>query len=115
MADGVLAIHFLFASFAVFGGFLVVLDWRWMLLHIPAAIWSSIVNLANWTCPLTPLEKDLRQRAGQRVFESSWIQHYLEPLVRPFGMPRSAELIAGVSISAWNIIVYAIVMPGAFA
>lgn len=80
-----------------------------MLVHIPAVAWSSIVNLANWTCPLTPLEKNLRQRAGQQVFEGSWIQNYIEPLVRPLGMPRRVELVAGVSIVVWNVIVYGVV------
>ena len=108
-ADLVLLSHFLFALFAVLGGFLALADRRVMLVHIPAVVWSSIVNLANWTCPLTPLEKNLRQRAGQRAFEGSWIQHYVEPLVRPLGMPRRMELIAGVSILVWNAIVYGFV------
>lgn len=80
-----------------------------MLLHLPVVAWSSIVNLANWTCPLTPLEKSLRERAGQEAFEGGWIQHYLEPLVRPLGMPRRLELVAGISILVWNAIAYGIV------
>jgi len=108
-ADVVLVAHFLFALFAVFGGFLALVDRRAMLVHIPVVLWSSVVNLANWTCPLTPLEKNLRKLAGQQAFEGSWIQNYIEPLVRPLGMPRRMELIAGVSIVGWNAIVYAIV------
>ena len=109
-ADLVLTFHFFFAAFAVFGGFLVLFDWRVAVLHIPAVIWSSVVNLANWTCPLTPLEKELRQRAGERAFDASWVQNYIEPLVRPLGMPRSMELVAGVSVVVWNVIVYGIVL-----
>ncbi len=109
VADAILALHFLFALFAVLGGFLVLLDRRMMWLHLPAVAWSSVVNLAHWTCPLTPLEKNLRKRAGDRVFEGGWVQHYLEPLVRPLGMPRRMELVAGISILAWNAVVYAIV------
>lgn len=111
-ADLVLFIHFLFALFAVFGGLLVLFDWRVMLVHIPTVLWSSIVNLAHWTCPLTPLENKLRRRAGQEVFKGSWIQNYIEPLVRPLGMPRQLELVAGVSIVAWNCIVYGVVFWG---
>ena len=85
------------------------IDCRRMFVHVPAVVWSSVVNLANWTCPLTPLEKDLRQRAGLRAFEGGWIQHYLEQLVRPLGMPRRMELIAGVSVVLWNAIVYGFV------
>ena len=108
-ADLVLAFHFLFVLFAVFGGFLVLLDWRVLLIHVPVVAWSSIVNLARWTCPLTPLEKTLRRRAGRDAFRGTWTQHYIEPMVRPMGMPRRMEVVAGVSIVAWNVIVYGFV------
>jgi hypothetical protein len=104
-----LAFHFLFALFAVFGGFLALVDLRMLVLHLPVVLWSSAVNLANWTCPLTPLERNLRRSAGQQAFEGGWLQHYVEPLVRPLGMPRRMEWIAGVSIVMWNIVVYAVV------
>ena len=108
-ADLVLILHFAFALFAVLGGFLVLLDWRIVFVHIPTVLWSSIVNLMDWTCPLTPLEKRLREQAGQQGYEGGCIQNYFEPLVRPLGMPRRMEWIAGVSILVWNVIVYAIV------
>ena len=109
-ADIVLILHFIFAFFAVFGGFLVFLDWRIALLHIPTVLWSSIVNLMDWTCPLTPLEKKLREQAGQQVYDGGCIKNYIEPLVRPLGMPRRMEWIAGISVLVWNVIVYAIVI-----
>ena len=109
LADLVLAAHFLFALFAVVGAFLTLIDWRIMLVHVPAVAWTSIVNLANWTCPLTPLEQGLRASAGQKAFEGGWIQHYLEPLVRPLGMPRRLELVAGISIVVWNAVVYGLI------
>jgi hypothetical protein len=108
-ADVVLLLHFLFALFAVFGGFLALVDRRVILLHLPTVVWSSVVNLANWTCPLTPLEKNLRLRADQQAFQGSWIERYVEPIVRPLGMPRRMELVAGISVVVWNIIVYGIV------
>ena len=114
-ADFVLALHFLFALFAVGGGFLALLDWRVIFLHFPAVVWSSVVNLAHWTCPLTPLERNLRREAGQQAFEGTWTQNYIEPLVRPLGMPRRMELIAGVSIVLWNVIVYGTVFRNGVA
>jgi len=110
LADLVLALHFLFAAFAVCGGLLALLDWRLMLIHIPAVVWSSVVNLAHWICPLTPLEQNLRAHAGQDSFKGSWIQHYLDPLVRPMGMPRHMELVAGVSVLLWNVLVYGVII-----
>ena len=108
-ANGVLVLHAVIVFFAIFGALLVLLDWRFAIVHLPIVLWSSIVNLANWTCPLTPLEQRLRVRAGQTSFEGGWIQHYFEPIVRPLGMPRRMELIAGVSVLLWNVLLYGII------
>lgn len=105
-ADSVLVFHAAFALFAVLGALLVVQTPWLALIHIPVVAWSSLVNLAHWTCPLTPLEKLLRRHAGQGGFEGGWIQHYLDPLVRPLGMPRRMEIIAGVSVIVGNLLLY---------
>ena len=108
-ADCVLIAHALFVLFAVFGAFLVLFDRRIAYVHVPVVAWSSIVNLAHWTCPLTPVEQRLRVRAGQPAFQGGWIQNYMEPLVRPLGMPRRLELVAGVSIVVWNACLYGVI------
>jgi len=109
-ADGVLLVHTVFVLFAVFGAVLYLVDARVLLLHLPVVLWSSLVNLASWTCPLTPLEQSLRRRAGQQSFQGGWMQHYLEPLIRPRGMPRRLEYIAGVSVLVWNIAFYGVII-----
>lgn len=108
-ASTVLLFHFVFVLLAVFGGFALLLDQRWAFVHLPIVLWSSIVNLADWTCPLTPLENRFRAAAKQGGYAGGFVQHYLGPLVYPRGMPRRLELIAGFSIVAWNVIVYAAV------
>ena len=109
-ADFVLLAHFLFAAFAVFGGLLLLDSVQWAWLHMPAVAWSAIVNLKGWTCPLTPLEKDLRGRAGQAGYDGGFIQHYVGRAVYPRGMPRRLELVAGVSILVGNALVYAAIL-----
>jgi hypothetical protein len=109
-ADLVLAAHTLFALFAVAGGFFVLASGWEAVFHLPVVAWSSIVNLADWTCPLTSLEKRLRIRGGQTAFESDWLQHYIEPCLRPLGMPGRMDLVAGIFIVAWNLIVYSFVI-----
>jgi Protein of Unknown function (DUF2784) len=106
-ADLVLLAHFLFVAFAVAGGLLVYYWPMWAFAHVPVVLWSSTVNLASWTCPLTPLEKDLRVSAGQSGYEGGFVEHYVGHLVYPRGMPRELELVAGVSIVVWNALVYA--------
>ena len=109
-ADSVLLVHFPFAAFAVFGSVLVFFNLGWAWLHIPAVLWSALVNLKGWTCPLTPLEKRLRALAGQSGYTGGFIQHYVGQAVYPRGMPRRLELVAGVSVLAGNAVVYAFLL-----
>ncbi len=108
-ADLVLIAHALFVLFAVFGALLVFVDIRIALVHVPVVAWSSIVNLAHGTCPLTPLEQQLRVQAGQPSFEGGWLKNYIEPWLRPLGMPRRLELVAGFSIVLLNAFLYSII------
>lgn len=111
-AELALAIHFGFILFALFGGLLVLINRRWIWAHLPAVIWASIVNLASWTCPLTPIEQHYRQAAGQSGYSGGFVEHYIGPIVYPAGMPRELELLAAFSVVAWNVAVYAIVWFG---
>jgi hypothetical protein len=64
-ADLVVVVHLLIIGFIVGG---VFLTWRWHLItwaHIPAVIYGAFVEFAGFTCPLTLLENDSPQRAGQ--------------------------------------------------
>lgn len=109
-ADLVLFVHFLFAAFAVFGGVLLVCSPAWAWVHAPTVLWSSLVNLMGWTCPLTPAEKALRARAGQTGYAGGFVEHYIGRVVYPRGMPRQLELVAGVSVVVWNALTYAVVL-----
>jgi hypothetical protein len=109
-ADLVLLFHFLFATFAVFGGLLAIANPAWAWLHVPVVLWSAAVNLMSWTCPLTPVEQSMRTRAGQAGYRGGFIQHYIGGLVYPRGMPRRMELIAGTSVLVGNALVYAVVL-----
>src|SRR2546421_236729 len=64
LADAVVLLHTAFVAFVVLGGFLA---WRWSRiawLHVPCALWGAVIEYQGWVCPLTPLENDLRRRAG---------------------------------------------------
>ena len=106
-ADAVLVIHVLVAAFAVGGAFLALISPLYAIVHVPVVLWVGLVNLARWTCPLTPLEKWLRSAAGQEPYDTTWTRRYCEPIIRPCGLPRNLELIAGVSILLWNGLLYA--------
>ena len=105
-ANAVLLVHFAIVVIAVFGGFGVLVNPRWAFIHLPIVIWSAVVNLAGWTCPLTPLENRFRAAANVAGYEGGFVQHYIGSIVYPRGMPRRLELVAGFSIAIWNGVLY---------
>ena len=91
VADTVLLLHTLFVAFVVFGLLLVVLggvfSWQWVrnrtfrILHLAAI---GVVVLQAWLgmiCPLTTIEMWLRSRAGDAVYQGSFVSHWLESIL----------------------------------
>jgi hypothetical protein len=57
-------------------------------------------------CPLTPLEVAFRRAAGQAVYETSFVERYLLPLVYPSALTRETQTVLGALLVAVNIAVY---------
>ncbi len=108
-ADLVLAIHLLFVAFAVLGGVLVPLWPPLAWIHAPIALWAGVIMLADWTCPLTPLEKGLRQRAGQRAFSGGFVEHYLLRFAGGGPLTRARQHAIGAMVLVWNLLLYALI------
>jgi uncharacterized protein DUF2784 len=107
LADGVVLAHVAFVIFALFGGFLV-LKWRRLIwVHSTAVIWAALVEFFGWICPLTPVENWLREKAGQAVYRSDFIAHYILPLLYPEGLTRTAQIILGLFVLVVNLGIYA--------
>jgi len=106
-AELVLILHLGFIGFVIAGG--VAVHWwpRIAWLHVPLFVWGSLVNLAGWVCPLTPLENHLRRLAGESGYAGSFIEQYVAPVVYPAGMTSDLALAAGVFLLVWNVAVYA--------
>ncbi len=114
LADLVVGLHFLFVVFVVLGG-LLVLHWpRMAWVHLPAAVWGAAIEFAGWICPLTPLEKWLRGRAGAGAgvgagadaYTGGFIEHYILPVLYPAGLTRGLQLALGTAVVLGNGIVY---------
>jgi hypothetical protein len=106
LADGVLLVHFGFVVFVVVGGVLVLRRPRLAWLHLPAAAWGVLVQVGNWTCPLTPLENLLRERGGQAGYSGGFVEHYLLSVLYPAGMTYGMHLALGGVVLAVNLYVY---------
>jgi hypothetical protein len=107
LADAVFVLHFAFIVFVGLGGLLVL--WRpWLAwLHLPAAAWGALIEIAGWTCPLTPLEWHWRALAGEAAFSGGFIDRYLVPLIYPAGLTRGMQIAIGVLVIAINAVIYA--------
>lgn len=91
LADVVVVVHFAFVVFVIVGGF-VALRWRRALwVHVPAVVYSVWIIAFSITCPLTPLERNLRERAGQERYQESFIERYVEGILYPGDMLREAQ------------------------
>ena len=106
-ADGLLVLHLLFICFVLLGGLLVA-KWRWTIfLHLPAATWGALVEFYGWVCPLMPLEQQFRRAAGQSGYETSFIEHYLVPLIYPPNLGYDMQLLYGSIVIVTNLLIYA--------
>ena len=106
LADLVLIVHLAFVIFVLCGG-LLVLRWRWVAwLHLPAAVWGSVVEFAGWICPLTPLENRLRVQGGGAGYEDDFTTRYLLSILYPVDLTRDIQLLLGTVVIAVNAVIY---------
>lgn len=95
LADMVALVHGLFVVFVVAGGLLVLWWPRLAGVHLPAAAWGILVELTGWPCPLTPLERWLRE-GHLGAGEAGFLAVYLHPLLYPSWLtPTSRWMLAG--------------------
>ncbi len=110
LADLLVVLHLLFVAFVGLGG-LLVLRWpRVAWLHLPAALWGVGIELTGRICPLTPLERELRRRAGESAYQGDFVSHYLLPVLYPRGMTRAAQVWLAVLVVGVNLAIYAVVV-----
>lgn len=109
-ADWVLAVHFLFVLFVVFGG-LLAMRWRHIVwLHLLAAVWGAMIEFSGWICPLTPLENWLRQEGGAAGYRSDFVAQYLLPVLYPEGLNRKVQFALGIFVIVINLVIYSWVL-----
>ena len=106
MADIVVVIHFSFILFAGFGGLLVLRWRRWAWLHVPAAVWAVMISFGRWICPLTPLENWFRERSGEMIYQTSFVEQYIVPLIYAPILTRHLQIILVLSLLGVNLVIY---------
>jgi len=109
LADLILLAHAAFILFTVLGGLLVLWKRRLLPWHLAALAWGATVVGMGWVCPLTPLENQLRELAGQDGYPGGFIEHYVFGLVYPDGLTRPVQIALAGALVAFNAAVYAVV------
>ncbi len=109
-ADIIVLIHLLFIIFVVAGGFFVLKWPKTAWLHIPAAIWGALIELAGWVCPLTPVENSIRTGGGEAAYRSGFIDHYVIPVIYPAGLTREIQLVLGCIVIVLNVLIYGVLI-----
>lgn len=102
LTTAILAAHFGFLIFVVFGGFLA---WRWPWTfwpHLAAALWGGLVIVARLRCPLTDAEQWARHRAGDSGQLPGFIDRYIEGVLYPERYTAVVQAVAaGLVVLSW--------------
>lgn len=109
-ADVVLLLHLAFVVFVVLGG---VPTWRWPRLawvHLPVAVYGVVIQLVGFRCPLTPLEKALRRRAGDEGHDEGFVEHYIVPVLYPGEFTAGVKLVLALLVLGVNVAAYVVAL-----
>ena len=118
MADSLLLLHLLFVLFVVAGLLVIYLgwffEWRWVrnpwfrIIHL---LGITVVVVQSWLgmiCPLTIWEMSLRAKAGDHVYEGSFVSHWMQTLLyyeAPFWVfILIYTVFGGLVLASWFIV-----------
>lgn len=101
LADAVVAVHFIWILFLIFGGW-----WgrrnRWVRrIHLAGLVLAFFVETFDWFCPLTHLEVWLAERGALSGYHGSFITHYLDKIIY-VEAPRGLIVSLTIMICAGN-------------
>lgn len=109
LLEFVIAAHFAFIVFIVFGA-LLSLRYRWtILLHLPALCYGLAVELLNIKCRLAILENWLRDASFDSGYAQGFIEPYLIGLIYPPNWNPSFGYFLGFLLLIFNLFVYSLV------
>ena len=124
VADTILVTHVLFVAFIVLGLILIFvgkfLSWRWVRnpwFRVTHLLGIGVVVLQAWfgvICPLTIWEMDLRSKAGETIYEGSFITHWLNELLY-YQAPSWVFVVCYTAFGGLVLASWFLVRPRAFS
>ena len=118
LADAMLVTHVLFVVFVVLGLILVFVGgyllWQWVRnpwFRVTHLLGIGIVVVQSWfgvICPLTIWEMELRLKAGETIYEGSFLTHWLGELLylqAPWWVFVACYTVfGGLVLSSWFLV-----------
>ena len=124
VADAILVTHVLFVVFVVLSLILIFvgkfLSWLWVRnpwFRVTHLLGIGVVVLQAWfgvICPLTIWEMDLRSKAGETIYEGSFITHWLNQLLY-YQAPSWVFVVCYTTFGGLVLASWFLVRPRAFA
>ena len=102
------AINFAFIVFVIFGALILFISKKIAFIHIPSVIYGAYIQLSHSIsiCPLTYLENWFLKQADLKSYSSSFIEHYLIPIVYPDNLTAELQFYLGFLLILTNIVIY---------
>jgi hypothetical protein len=95
-------IHYAYMAYLLVGGFIA---WRWpktIGVHVLAVGWAVLIVTTKIPCPITALQNNFRERAGDGPLSDSFINVYIRGTFYPEGQQTLSRLAAGlVIVASW--------------
>lgn len=104
-AAGVLLLHLAWILWVALGCLVTRGRPKLAWLHIGSLIYSIVIEVTSWPCPLTGLEQWLQDRAGMIPYRGGFLAHHLERLVYP-DLPQGLLVWSAVAVCGFNLGVY---------
>ena len=124
VADAILVTHVLFVAFVVFSLILIFvgkfLSWLWVRnpwFRVTHLLGIGVVVLQSWfgvICPLTIWEMDLRSKAGETIYEGSFLTHWLNDLLY-YQAPSWVFMVCYTAFGGLVLASWFLVPPRAFS
>jgi hypothetical protein len=84
LAHITILLHFVWILFLIFGFIFALRKSKIALVHVAGLLFSLVLNIFGWYCPLTYLESYLRYlHDTQSTYSGPFILHYMERIIYP--------------------------------
>ena len=93
LAVAALTLHLVWILWVILG-WLVTRNRPWLRwFHLLSLVYSILIEILLWPCPLTFAEQWFQVRAGVQSYQESFLLHYLEALVYRGADPTAIETL----------------------